>query len=131
MKPSDPLDLLNEGFVDPAAPEELNPRLRGEEGLRLMQWLQAGGVSASLLRDVQVALRLQGEGFQATRNLSGLRDAVRSVIYARGFDAYPALSSLLHEALFRLSSWHQWEGFLRYLGWLAQVMLLSGTRDRA
>lgn len=126
--PHDPFDALNEGFVDPAQPDQLASRLKGEEGMRLMHWLQAGGVHASLLRDVQVALRLQGEPYQASQNLAGLREGIRSLLYARGLDQYPPLAALLHEANLHLSDWRQWDGLLRYLQWLAQVMLLAGDR---
>jgi len=126
--PLDALDALNDGFVDPSRPDQLPARLKGEEGLRLMQWLQAGGVNASLLRDVYVALRLQGEPYRAGQNLAGLREAIRSLIYARGFDQYPSLAAFLHEALLQLTEWSQWDGLLRYLQWLAQVMLMAGDR---
>lgn len=127
---SDPLDALSDGFVHPDRPEELNPRLRSAEGLRLMQWLQEGGVHAGLLRDVHVAFRIQGEGPAAARNLPALQTALRGVVYARGFDAYPRLASMLHAAVFQVSDWPQWEGLLRYLQALAQAMLIA-PRDRA
>lgn len=129
--PPDPLDALNDGFVHPARPEELNPRLRGPEGLRLMHWLQDSGVHAGLLRDVHVAFRIHGEATPSTQGLGAFQASLRGVVYARGFDAYPALANMLHAAVFHVTDWQQWEGLLRYLQALAQAMLVAGPRDRA
>lgn len=127
----DPLDALYDGFVDPARPDELVPRLRGKEGLDLMRWLQAGGVTASLLRDVHVAFRLHGETYRETQSLGAFQASLRGVVYARGFDATPNLAHMLHAAIFQVTDWQQWEGLLRYLQALAQAMLMARSHDRA
>lgn len=126
---TDPLAALNDGFINPLAPDEIAPRLRGPEGRQLMDWLREGGVNAGLLRDVHVSFRLAGEGYQASGNLAGLQVALRGIIYARGFDAYPRLATMLHAAIPGVSDGAQWEGLLRYLQGLAQAMLVLGPRE--
>jgi hypothetical protein len=122
-----PLELLDDGFVDPAAPESLHPALRGEAGLKLALWLRDGGATPSLISEAAETFRRYAGRHTVEPGREEFRDLLRTAIHHHGLDRSPAFALFLREALGRVDGPAQWEGLLLFLRRTATLLTLDSA----
>lgn len=122
-----PLELLGDGFVDPASPGSLRPALRGEAGLKLALWLRDGGATPSLVSEAAETFRGYAEQHPGELSREEFKDLLRTAIRHHGFDRSPAFALFLREALDRVDGAAQWGGLLLFLRRAAALLTLDSA----